>query len=369
MTARPVRYSPDVETISADEGATVEQLNASFTKIMETTSEDYGHAVRGVHAKAHGIACGRLTVSPDLPPELAQGMFAQRREYEAILRISTNPGDIIDDAIGLPRGLALKVLGIEGERLPGSEEASVQDFLMVNAPTFTATDPKAFAGNLKLLAATTDRAEGAKKLLAKGLRAAEATLEAAGTQSATLISLGGAKQVHPLGATYYSTTPFRYGDHIVKYGLFPTAPALTALANETVDTSGQDDPLRRAVYEVLRSHDASWDLRVQLNTDLDMMPIEDPTVEWDEGQSPYVTVATLSVGRQKSWTEGESEATDDALAFSPWNGIEAHRPLGGVNRARRATYAQSAAFRTRFNGCPVHQPATLTDLPGVADAG
>ena len=368
MTARAVRYSPDVETISADEGATVEDLNASFTKIMETTSEDYGHAVRGVHAKAHGIVRGRLTVAGDLPPELAQGMFATPGEHEAILRISTNPGDIIDDAIGLPRGLALKVLRVGGERLPGSEGESVQDFLMVNAPTFTATDPKAFAKNLKLLAATTDRAEGAKKLMSKGLRAVEATLEAAGTQSATLISLGGAKQVHPLGAGYYSTTPFRYGDHIVKYGLFPTAPALTALANEIVETKGENDPLRAAVGNVLGKHGGGWDLRVQLNTDLDAMPIEDPTVAWDEGESPYVTVATLTVEPQSSWAEGESEATDDALAFSPWNGLEAHRPLGGINRVRRATYAHSARFRGRFNGCPIHQPTALSDLPGVADA-
>lgn len=54
---------------------------------METTSEHYGHAVRSVHAKSHGILEAELTVLPDLPPELAQGMFAVPGVYQAVLRI------------------------------------------------------------------------------------------------------------------------------------------------------------------------------------------------------------------------------------------------------------------------------------------
>ncbi len=59
----------------------------------------------------------------------------------------------------------------------------------------------------------------------------------------------------------------------------------------------------------------------------------------------------------------DREAADDALSYSIWHGIAAHRPLGNVNRARRDTYAHSAAFRGQFNGCPVHQPRALADLP------
>ncbi|WP_376091035.1 hypothetical protein ACE7GA_20985 [Roseomonas sp. CCTCC AB2023176] len=44
---------------------------------------------------------------------------------------------------------------------------------------------------------------------------------------------------------------------------------------------------------------------------------------------------------------------DDSLAFSPWNGLEAHRTLGAVNRVRREAYAEGAAFRARPNGCPI----------------
>jgi catalase len=360
----PVRFDPMVETIQPDEAEVIDQLNQSFQSILDTTSQDYGHAVRAVHAKAHGIARGTLTIAEGLPPELAQGLFAAPGRYEAIIRISTNPGDILDDSIGLPRGLALKVLGVEGERLPGSEDDTTQDFVMANAPVFAAPDAKAFAKNLKLLAATTDKAEGAKKMLSAVLRAFEATLETVGLESATLKQMGGAPNVHPLGETYFSQTPFRYGDHIAKFQLAPVSPALTRLTGEIVSTSGRADALRQAVNEVLAGQGGDWELRVQLNRDLDAMPVEDATKEWQQEDSPFQTVATLHIPPQPSWAEdGGSHAADDALSYSIWHGIASHRPLGNINRARRDTYAHSAGFRGQFNGCPVHQPRTLAELP------
>ena len=359
----PTRYTPDVEEVRPDEAAVVEQLKDSFRHILDTTSKDYGHAVRSVHAKAHGIAKGTLTVHPGLPPELAQGLFARPGDYEAIFRLSTNPGDILSDEIGLPRGLALKVLGVEGDRLPGSEGDTVQDFVMVNGPVFAAPDAKAFAKNLKLLAATTDKAEGAKTVFSHILRAVEAPLEVIGLPSATLQQLGGAPNTHPLGETYYSATPYRYGDHIAKLALFPVSLALTRLTGEIVSTRGRPDALREEVNAVLSREGGSWELRVQLNRDLAAMPVEDPTVEWKEADSPFLTVATLTVAPQPGWTQGASEPVDDALSYNIWNGIVEHRPLGNVNRARRDTYRFSADYRGRFNGCPVHQPRHLADLP------
>ena len=58
-----------------------------------------------------------------------------------------------------------------------------------------------------------------------------------------------------------------------------------------------------------------------------------------------------------------TEHVDDALSFSPWHGLAAHQPLGGVNRVRRDTYDFSADFRGAFNGCPMHEPRVLADLP------
>ena len=70
--ADPVRYSPAVEEIGPDEGETIQGLQETFDT-------------------------------------MAQGLFARPGEHAATLRISTNAGDILPDAISLPRGLALKV--------------------------------------------------------------------------------------------------------------------------------------------------------------------------------------------------------------------------------------------------------------------
>jgi len=363
MTSSPVRYASSVEKLEPDESETLAGLKEAFKEILETTSKDYGHAVRAVHAKAHGIAHGTLTVASGLPPELAQGLFATPGAHEAILRISTNAGDILDDSVSLSRGLALKILGVDGARLPGSEDETTQDFVMVNSPVFAAPTPKKFLGNLKLLAKTTDRAEGLKKALSATFQVIEAGLEAVGTSSTLITSLGGAKQVHPLGETYYTQTPFRYGDWVAKFSLVPVSPALTTLTGDTINTHNRPDAIRQDVREVLIEQGGTWELRVQLNTDLEKMPIEDATVLWDEELSPFVAVATLTVPPQLSWEHGHTERTDDALSFSPWHGLAAHQPLGGVNRARQGAYDYSAGFRGTFNGCPMHEPKVLEDLP------
>ena len=64
-------------------------------------------------------------------------MFAKPGEHTVFMRLSTNAGDILPDAISLPRGLALKVLDVDGERLPGAE-GRTQNFVMINGPVFQA---------------------------------------------------------------------------------------------------------------------------------------------------------------------------------------------------------------------------------------
>lgn len=363
ITRAPVRYEPSVEYLNpADERQAIAQLEDIFRSILDTTSKDYGHAVRGVHAKGHGIVTGDLEVMDGLPPELAQGLFASPGRYEAVLRFSTAPGDILDDAVSAPRGAALKVLGVEGERLPGAEDGD-QDFLMVNGPVFGAPTPAAFAKNLKMLAATTDKAEGLKKAWSATLRTLEGALETVGGQSVLLTQLGGAPETHPAGQTYFSQSAYRYGDYIAKFALRPVSPGLTERKDETVDTAGRPDALREDVAEVMIEQGGVWELCVQLCTDLDAMPVEDPTVLWDEKESPFIPVATFTVEPQQSWQNGISEDIEDRLSFSPWHGLAAHQPLGAVNRARRPLYEFGAGYRSDANGCPLHQVKRLEDLP------
>lgn len=362
MIKPAVIFSPSVEHPSDGEAEAITSLKDSFRHILETTAKDYGHAVRGVHAKSHGIIRGVVTIHADLPTDLAQGMFAAPGSYEAVLRISTSPGDILDDAVSAPRGIGLKVLGVPGERLP-VDSGGEQDFLMVNGPVFGAPTPSAFAKNLKLLAATTDKAEGAKVALSTTLRVVESALEAVGGKSALITQLGGAPEVHPLGETYYSQTAYRYGDHIAKLSLAPVSPGLTERTGDLVNVHNRPDALREDVADVMIEQGGTWELRVQLCRDLETMPVEDPTVLWDEAESPFVTVATFTAPPQTSWRNGVSQGQEDLLSYSPWHGLAAHQPLGAINRARRETYEYLAGFRAEVNRCPMHAIKMLEDMP------
>ncbi|MHA6723586.1 catalase family protein [Sphingomonas sp. RS2018] len=353
--APPLNYSPDVEQIAPDEDETVAELNRSFDKILTTTSEDYGHAVRSVHAKAHAVLKGTLSIDDGLPPELAQGLFATPGEHAAYVRMSTNAGDVLDDAISLPRGLALKILDVAGERLPDAE-GTTQDFIFVNGPVFQAKTPEAFAKNLKLLAATTDKAEGGKKVMSAVLRGLNTALTSVGIESAAIKTLGGAPNVEPLGETFFTATPFRYGDHIAKLSLAPATPQMQALTGETIDASEDRDAIRHQVREEMRGMDVVFELRVQLCRDIEKQPVEDPTVEWLEEDTPFQRVGELRIPAQDSWADEQVDAIDERMRFSIWTGLAAHRPLGAINRARKDTYSNSAGFRARFNGCPIHEP-------------
>ena len=364
MMDAPVRYSTDVERIQDDEQETVKQLNAAFDTILDRTAEDYGHAVRSVHAKSHGILEGVLTVDDGLSPELAKGLFAKPGTHKVLIRLSTNAGDILPDAISLPRGLAVKVFDVAGERLPGSE-GGAQDFIMINGKVFAAPTAAKFLGNLKMLAKTTDRLEGTKEVVSAALRGVRGALEAVGMDApAALQTLGGAPNVEPLGETYYSATPFRYGDHIAKFSLKPIAPAMTALTGKDVEIDGREDAIREEVQKEMRGIDAKWEFRVQLCRSLEKQPVEDATVEWDETESPFVKVGTIRAVAQDSWDPARVEQVNEQSRFSVWTGIAMHRPLGNVNRSRKETYRHSADFRARVNGCPYHEPAAAATKEG-----
>ena len=38
-------------------------------------------------------------------------------------------------------------------------------------------------------------------------------------------------------------------------------------------------------------------------------------------------------------------ALAEKIAFNPWNCLQAHQPLGGMNRARKAIYTELAKLR------------------------
>ena len=247
MSGTPLRFDPSLETPEPNGAETCAALIATMRSIAETTFRNYGQAVRSVHAKSHALLEGELTVPDGLPAELAQGMFARSATYPVVLRLSTNPGDILNDAVSAPRGLAIKVIGIEGERLPGAEGVVTQDLVLANAPAFAAPNAAAFLKNLKLLAATTAKGEGAKVVLSTVLRGSNSALKTVEVQSPTVASLGGQPLTHPLGESFYSQAPLRYGDYVAKIMVAPVLPSLTTLTDEPLALHGNPNALRQAV--------------------------------------------------------------------------------------------------------------------------
>lgn len=354
----PIPYSADVEVIQQDEAQTQRELVDTLLGMARTMAEHTGHAERSVHAKSHGLLRGELRILDGLAPALAQGLFARPGSHQALIRISTPPAEMLDDRVSLPRGLALKILDVEGERVEGSEQDTTQDFLFVDGPVFAAPDAKGFLKNLKLLAGTTDKAPSLKRVLSSVLQGAEKAIEAVGGQSGTLIALGGHPETHPLGASYFSQVPLRWGAYIAKLQLVPVSPELSALVDRPIDLHGKPDGTRQSIVDFFghpAARPAEWELRVQLCVDLQKMPVENAAVEWPQALSPFVPVARLVVGPQAGWTEALAREIDDGMAFNPWHALAAHRPLGNVMRARKAAYAASSNYRSERNGCPLHR--------------
>ncbi|HEY9254050.1 MAG TPA: catalase, partial [Stenotrophomonas sp.] len=257
----PVHYHAGVEHPEPGEAEHIAELEEIFVRMAREVAEHEGHAHRAVHAKGQGLLTATLEVEAGLPAELAHGLFAAPGRYEAIVRLSSPPAEQLPDTISTPRAMAVKVLGVEGERVQGGGEEHTQDFLMVNGPTFTSPGIKGFVNAARLLAATTERMPRTKQVISATLRGLERGLEAVGGQSGKLKGLGGEPQRHPLGETFFSQVPFLYGPYIAKFSLAPVSPALLALEGVALDS--EPDAQREAVTAFFADLDApvEWALR------------------------------------------------------------------------------------------------------------
>jgi hypothetical protein len=355
--AAPVRFSREVEQPVGDEAATTTGLIKTMRYIAERTFADGGHAIRPVHAKSHGILEGYLEVDAGLPSELTQGLFAKPGRYPLVMRFSTIPGDILDDSVSVPRGLAIKVIGVEGERLEGSERDVTQDFLLINGPAFSAPTPRKFLSTVRLLAGTTDRVQWLKKLLSATMRPLQRIIVATtGHANVTVATLGGHPETHILGETFYSQAALRFGDFIAKIAVAPMSPKLTALKQAPLNVNRAPNGLRDALVAFFTTNGGEWEIRAQLCTNLALMPIEDASVVWPEEESPYRPIARIKVQPQAAWSEARLSRVNDGMSFSPWHGLAAHRPLGGIMRARRQVYEMAKRFRAEKNGLVIEEP-------------
>jgi hypothetical protein len=125
----------------------------------------------------------------------------------------------------------------------------------------------------------------------------------------------------------------------VKYIVRPTSPRRSEKPRHLTDSYLLDN---------MRNHlahgDATFDFCVQFQTDPQKMPIEDAMEEWDEKESPARKVATIRIPSQ-AFESFEQMAFAEKIAFNPWNTLQEHQPLGGMNRARKLIYTELAKLR------------------------
>src|SRR4051812_29347798 len=260
----PIRFDQSVERLDPNEAETIKGLIATMRYVNEKTFVGSGHANRSVHAKTQGILEGYLEVYADLPLELAQGLFAQPGRYPVVMRFSTLPGDILDDSVSTPRGLSVKIIGVKGERLGGSQSDVTQDLVLVNGPAFGAPTPKKFLPVITLLSKTTNRAQGLKKVLSVVMRQAQRAIVAVtGRPNVTVATLGGQPETYILGETFYNQAPVRFGDFIAKISVTPVSPDLEALKESPLNVNGAPNGIRDAVVQFFSKTGGIWEVGAQ----------------------------------------------------------------------------------------------------------
>ncbi|RJG01745.1 catalase family protein [Noviherbaspirillum sedimenti] len=323
------------ESIPAGEAERIRDLAARLqAKIIRENPT--GIMRRDAHPKMHGVVRAEFTVEADLPAALQVGVFAQARTYQAWIRFSNQSPSRGPDSDRDIRGMAIKLMGVPGEKLLEDQKNELtQDFILISTDAFVTRDVAQFDDLIKAMTGSLWSKIWFFGLHWRVIRNLFRSLR---------------KFANPLQIRYFSTTPYLFGATAAKYSTMPRIQRADALPDTPAD-----DYLRTAMVEQLRREDALFDFAVQLQTDADTMPIEDPGRAWDEVVSPYRKLATIRIPRQEFDTEAQRTFGEN-LSFTPWHSLPAHRPLGGINRARRVVYDLISAFRHERNQVPRQEP-------------
>ncbi|WP_254509153.1 catalase family protein [Anatilimnocola floriformis] len=335
----PLPFSDSVETIPADEAQQIARIVEIVQQTQKIHFDKTGELHRDVHAKANGCARGELRISAGLPAELAQGLFVQPATYHAAVRFSNSAPWFQADLVPDGRGLAIQVEDVPGEHV--DDGVTTQDFVMVNHPCFITADVREF---LEIEEARLRAADDPIQLAAVLASKEWNPLKWNWRESLALAQLVAQLPSHPASYTYYSMSPIRFGNYVAKYRLQPAVDLPSSTLWSAARVATERDAMRHMLAETLQSQELTFEFQVQLRTAEESMPIEDASVTWPEAESPFRTVAQLVLPRQDI-SAPEVSAAGERRAFSVWHALAAHRPLGGINRLRRAVYPASAKFR------------------------
>lgn len=331
---------------SPDEAEQTRRISDLFTAMTE---RKYPAGVRPMrrdaHTKAHACVQAEFTVGAAIPERAKLGLFKTAATYPAWIRFSNAFSSIQPDTEADVKGMAIKVMGVEGEKLLEREKLeTTQDFLLISTNVF-------FSPNVSEYLKFTE--EYVKN---------ESTLRyvlwppSHWRQARILYQASRVKITNPLTTRFWSSVPFKLGPAAVKYSAKPCG-----VAPDTGASGSSPNFLREAMVTTLRQGEACFDFMVQFQSDPVKMPVEDPSVEWDENASPFVPVARVRVPKQTFDTERQVEYCEN-LSFTPWHSLPEHQPIGGVNRIRKTVYERISTLRHAANGAARDEPDGLTEF-------
>jgi hypothetical protein len=308
---------------------------------------------RDAHAKAHGCAKAICKVDSDIPADLRVGFVAKPgKERKAWVRFSNGAFEPGADTGMDGRGMALKIMEEEPTTTTSADGVASYDVLMINYPVFFSSDANDYA-DFATAGALTGNSNGLRKYFIPSYNPLRWRIR----QGWIAYRIAGQKITSPLSAQYYSMVPFAFGlGRAMKYSARPCTPS----ASDNSADRAAPDFLSTALRSELGRGPACFELLVQEKRG--DMPIEDATVEWSQAESPYRRVGTIDIPQQQ--VEGEERAAFcENVTFNPWNMPPEHRPLGGMNRARKALYEAISRYRHDRNNVPVPDPAMAWDHP------
>jgi hypothetical protein len=302
-------------------------------------SSGAAQVLRTFHAKAVlAVENARLAIRDDLPVTLQMGFMRPGAEYPVTVRISNASGIRRYDISRDMRGVALRIEADDG----------THDLLMTSFPVSHARNAREFVEFAKAMAGAESTAQ---KAIAFFVRLPLAVGPSTALRMLRNVQAATRRSVRSLAlATYWSRGAILWGDAgPVRYQLRPAEGTSGAL---TWSTPSLTDPdyLHRELAQRLGSGDVVFDLCVQRYVDAEHTPLEDSSVEWTEDIAPVIPVATLTIPSQDIDTvEASSVARRiEQLAFNPWHTTEEFRPLGNLNRARKAAYEASSGHRLGY---------------------
>ena len=312
------------------EQTTIDQLGAEMAERIEAiilAEEKKNIVPRFNQPKTVACVQAEFRVHENIPDELKQGLFARPGNYPATLRFAnaTNRDDSKKDI----RGLSIRVANVAGQVLWG--KPGCQDFLFNSYPALFVATPEEF---LEFIRA---RQENRKVLFF--LNPAHPHLK-----SLWIVMKASKYHLSPLDIRYWSTVPFRLGEtggRVVKYSITPCSDYTTT---RVVDPG--ENQLRAAIRAHLHQAPARFEFGVQIQANSDTMPIEDASVIWDEKESPFQAVATITIENQEIDSPA-SLASCEHSSFNPWQCLAAHAPVGRMNEVRRLVYEKAARLRNK----------------------